>query len=521
MSFLKILITTPNYLLEHDMMSERTRVLESGYGEYYGLSWHSSGEHFVHSFSGIDNTSLLDLESYANSEKGGLFLNGSRTWSFLSQPHQILWVDDDYILITNSGRNALTRFSLNDHGVKNYRYDDILWDRLTAKGTEGSHYNSLYKIGNRIFLVAHNFGKGSFILELNWPFLEQVSDPIKVSASGIHNLWVTDDNQWFVLNSHMGSLVEVFEDKVVWSNNFQGLVRGLAASGNMVIIGHSEQHLKRENRATSGSGLWVIDKQFWKTLDFIPLGRYGCVHDVRIYNQPDDCHHGRILNPNVFSGLKGDSIFCSTDYRDSERNSIRQEMLKSVSQPCIYKINHWTVSVASKAPIIETDTEMITMPQESFLISTLKGIEKKKNVRVFAKLHLLTQNTGSHASLIARYLGPGDNNMCAALFQYFDDALNISLWETQGKWFEICRTELSLNEYRFKKISYNKKGVGQFIFPICFVVYESNVSVQIDSITQLEGRLIQPVTEGKVGIRLLGNSLGFSGVQANRSYANN
>jgi len=60
-SHLKLLITTPNFLLKYDMLAERAVVLESGLGECYGLSWHYSGNQLAYTFSGIIMTTAMGV----------------------------------------------------------------------------------------------------------------------------------------------------------------------------------------------------------------------------------------------------------------------------------------------------------------------------------------------------------------------------------------------------------------------------------------------------------------------------
>src|SRR5215510_10866827 len=163
-----LLISTPRFLVGYDTISKKTEILESGRGNYYGITWNPAGSDLIVSHSALDGATLVDLATYANSEVGFLTFSGQPTWPFLSAPHQILWVDD-MIVVTNTGRNALTKVNPSDHSIIQRRYDAVLWDRLTPTSHDGAHLNSLFYFDGTLYVVAHNFTKGSYILELDWP----------------------------------------------------------------------------------------------------------------------------------------------------------------------------------------------------------------------------------------------------------------------------------------------------------------------------------------------------------------
>jgi hypothetical protein len=105
---LHALISTPGFLISHDVGSSTSEILESGRGSYYGITWDPNGSKLAVGHSGMDEQTLVDLATYATSEQGYLTIGGQTTWQFLSAPHQILWVDD-MIAVTNTGRNSLVR----------------------------------------------------------------------------------------------------------------------------------------------------------------------------------------------------------------------------------------------------------------------------------------------------------------------------------------------------------------------------------------------------------------------------
>ena len=429
---MKALVSTPHFILECDLVTRRVEVLESGRGEYYGISWSPDGASLALSRSGLDNSGLASLESYANSEVGFLTIGATRTWRFLSAPHQLEWVDADCILATNTGRNALARVAVADHGIVLHRYGDSLWDRLTPAGREGMHLNSVTRKGDRVFVVAHNFDKGARILELAWPSLEKVAE-WPTPLVGVHNLWVMPEGRWLVCASGAGSLADARSGEEVWSGARQGYTRGLAASGGLVVVGHSEVTPQRHVRTASESGLWLVDRATWQTLDFIPLGYFGGVNEVRIHDEPDECHHGAVLRPDALAALgRG---------RDDER----RERLQRANRPTL-PAAEWAVVEATGAPEVG-DGGAVRMAPGAFALALRRGVEMAAG-SVRATLHLLGDSATDHASLVARYRGPGDRFMAAALFQVKGGRLMASLWVNDGEWRQLAERGFPAGEWR-------------------------------------------------------------------------
>ena len=101
------LVATPRFLLLVDLESRRVSVIEDGRQEYYGITWRPGGDQLILSHSGLDNESLVDLESYALSEVGWISAGPLHSSRFLSQPHQILCGPDGRVICTNTGRNSV------------------------------------------------------------------------------------------------------------------------------------------------------------------------------------------------------------------------------------------------------------------------------------------------------------------------------------------------------------------------------------------------------------------------------
>lgn len=511
---MKLLLSTPKYILHHDLQNNKTDVLDNGRGEYYGLTWNSYGDRLAFSYSGIENTSLITLEDYAQSEQGGLYIGGRKTWTFLSQPHQIQWIDN-YILVANTGRNTLSRYSIEDEGVKHFWLSDVRWDRLKKGGEEGGHFNSLCFKNGCVYIAAHNFSKGSYVLELEWPTLQVLRRVDAKFSAGIHNIWVTDDDQWIVCDSEVGALRDIKSREVLWCNNFQGYVRGLASSNNVIIVGHSERLADRTRRLYSETGIWVIDRKTWRTLDYINMGAFGTVHDVRIYDFEDECHHSTVLQSGTFADSFTDF---SNDILRSEiassKTAKRNAKRELAQLPSLFEFGEWIPVVATAYPKCTRSSSLIVIPDDAFFIGIYRGKPNGKITEISAKLHLMGNNIIHHGSLIARYKGPGDKNMCAALFQHDGSELYVSFWENTGRWDELSKEQIPLTE--IKKVHKAAEshvdsqdevlclGVTLVIDGRDAIVYVNGTSVLTIAIAD------QLDTEENIGIRLHGSSIGFS-----------
>lgn len=492
MLYMKLLISTPHFILGYSTQTKKVEVLESGPGQYYGISWSPDGQELAWSFSGVDDTTLIDLAAYAQSERGGVCIGRRRSWPCLSAPHQILWISEDYLLATNTGRNALTRISTEDFNTIQYRYDDSLWDRLSLQGTEGSHFNSLFHRGERIYLVAHNHTKASAILELEWPTLKYVSEQ-KLEISGIHNLWVTDDEQWVVCDSKAGGLLDARTNTVLWSNGRQGYTRGLAATASIIVVGNSEFAPVRSNRRNFDAGLWIIDRKSWETLDYVSLGHYGGVNDVRIIDEPDYCHHGVPLSASALNVL------------NASRLTIREQRLVRAREN--HALRGWDILDAG-APV-RLRGPAITSESGGHVTGMLRGVTQY-DVSLAAELHILGSNATDHASLVTRYIGPSDTNMCAGLFQFDGIAVTAAIWQHNGEWHKLAETNISAASLPLRTQD------AHMVLPVQFTTIGQQASIQIGGQKKITANLTHSMNtrQTRAGIRIHGSTFGFSAVSA-------
>lgn len=290
---MKLLATTPRQLLLVDVDSGTSEVLRARDGEYFGMSWDEDVIALTHSHHDCD--ALRTPEDYRAAVTGRIALyrpEGTvESEPALVAPHQALIVGD-HVVVTNSGRNALTVFDLEGRLVAHRSYGGVEWD-LTEAGRVGQHFNSLYAAGDELVAIAHDNGRKSEVWVFGWPDLE-VRRVLSTETEWAHNYWKCEHGT-LVCNSRFGSLVDLESGETLWRADEEPIVtRGLAATSDLLFVGRSEYGDRRQRRHNHG-GVWVLDRKTLRLLDTIVLPFSGCVNDLRLVGVRDDCHHGRLL----------------------------------------------------------------------------------------------------------------------------------------------------------------------------------------------------------------------------------
>ena len=293
------LVATGSYLLRVDLVTKEVVPIEGSRTEYYGISWFHDDTELTLSHSGLDNATLIDSASYAESEVGWISSGARTSKKFLSQPHQIICAPDGRVACANTGRNVVTVIDLARPGLyQEAGVGPARWDRLSLDKKTGDHLNSVFIKGERLYVIAHRFDKGSQLACFSYPDLEPVYIRPCEQKTGLHNIWITDDNQHISCHSDAGAVVELGANSVLWSSGSAIYTRGMAASKDYVLVGESLRS-GRDLRRSSASALWILDRKTWKAIDYICLGPYGAVNEVRLLDVPDEAHHGH-----VFKGLQ-------------------------------------------------------------------------------------------------------------------------------------------------------------------------------------------------------------------------
>ena len=289
------LVSTTRALLLVELNAKRVVPLEWERGEYYGISWFPGGEDLVLTHSLLDNGRLVDVATYAQSEIGILSAGARQTQGFLSQPHQIVCGSDGRVICTNTGRNAVSVIDLKRPDIiQETRISAARWDRLDSEKLIGDHLNSVFEKNSVLYVVAHQYGKGSALATFSYPDMQLLGVERIKNRTGLHNIWVTEEGQRIACDSNLGSVIDLNSNATLWDSGCPIYSRGLAATSDFVLVGESQKSM-RELRRASMSGLWLLDRKTWQPMDYFFLGPYGGVHDIRLLNVRDEAHHGHVF----------------------------------------------------------------------------------------------------------------------------------------------------------------------------------------------------------------------------------
>jgi len=322
-----LILSTPLAIYSYNLNSGKLRILATGEGEYFGITWDNSSIFLSH--SNIDNASLETENDYRNSNKGYIKMysdNGSYVvTSGLAMPHQILMDSLNRLLSTNTGLNSII---VTDNANKKLficKLNDIDCEVINGEKV-GNHINSFYENNDHLFVVAHNNGRNSDVYELNLHSL----DVIKIhhtQAEWAHNVWICEHGM-LICDSKNGSLYEVYSGETVWKADESPIItRGLAATDDYIIVGRSE-YGNRWSRKWSDGGLWILDRNSLKTIDIIKLPRTGCINELRLVGLNDSCHKAPVLDEDKLEYIVDISSF-SNLWRNIKYFNY---MIKSTSQ---------------------------------------------------------------------------------------------------------------------------------------------------------------------------------------------
>lgn len=416
-----LLVTTPDYLLRYDLDTRQTFVVDTGRPEYYGISWRVGAGEVYLSHSGIDNNALRSTEDYASSELGYVSMGRANSWQFLSQPHQILCVEQDRVIATNTGRNCVTVADTDDWSIRHHRFDEVLWDRLGEADRSGSHFNSVFARDGLLYVVAHNFEKGSFTLKLEWPGLRLI-ETMQYRVSGIHNLWVRDDGMILSCDSMGHGLVSLGDHRRVWDCCDPAcLTRGLAATTDRLYVGAS-MNGARADRRSGETGLWVVDAGGFATLDYHSLGRFGGVHEVRLLDMFDLCHpQGPVPMSPHLAGTPA-NLFAS-----------RRKLDEVVARAQVWKT--WEIIEGD----VSAEAASLVLGRDRQVLALRRGV-RGATFRIAAVLDL-SDRKAENCALVGRYKGPGDTNMVAAILHRNPPGqVALGLWRHDGATWECLGT---------------------------------------------------------------------------------
>jgi hypothetical protein len=404
---MKVLVTTPLYLLLVDLENRHVRPVEFHRAEYYGISWQPDGLDLYLSHSGLDNESLVDITTYARSETGWISYGKCETGKFLSQPHQIICAPDGRIVCSNTGRNCLTVIDLLKPGYfQEARISEPRWDRIFPEQNGGDHLNSVFINGDTLYVMAQRFDKGSLVAEFSYPDLTLLKTHACGNRRQLHNIWVTDEIQMIACHSETGALVELITDRVLWTCGLPIYLRGLAATDKVVILGESGRN-KRDLRKTSVGGLWILDRETWKALDYLCLGPFGAVNEVRILDEPDLAHHG-----SPFAGLHTLIARDAWECQRSNRLAIERD--------------YRNLDIIFGSPSMDAHA-WLAATENDLCMAIIKTPTCANGIAFTYDLNLT--KPGSHVGGVVAYRGEKeDNRMLVVLLQYNGKSTFGALW---------------------------------------------------------------------------------------------
>jgi len=488
-----LLIACPRRLFLLDTVTRELGVVGDDAPEYYGISWTPDGLELATTHSGLDNATLLTLEDYVDSECGHLRLGGRQGVQGLSQPHQVLCTND-HVLITNTGRNCITVARQDDLFFRHVWIDEVRWDRKSRDHACGRHLNSVFFKNDRLFVLAHNNDRASELLELTWPGLE-LTRVSPTHASSAHNIWVRPDGEVFVCDSMNGSLLEAHSGRTLWKSAIPNVwTRGLACAGDYIFVGMS-QAADRLGRTKSDGGVWILDRNTFQEIDFIVLPKSGGVHELRVVDEPDECHHGRPL-------LKVPPLL------DEPTETYRAEAAKptevKVPEP-FPVVGPWTIRIGS-ATLVE---DVLQFDGKAPLTLATHSDVQVADVSLSVDVSLKSSAHQQFVGLVARYAGLSDQNMVCALLEFISTRRGVltkaSLWNNHsGSWTSLAEAAWRNKLPRVLRFD----AIG------------TSLAMMIDGQRVLSAECPQCVGPGRVGLRgVTGRFRNFHATEVSRVQA--
>jgi len=428
---MNLLVSTASWVFRVDSETHEFSVIKGDEPEYYGISWPFDGKHLCLSHSGVDNAQVMDARAYYLSEKGSISLGDRKRADCLSLPHQILCTKN-HILATNTGRNCITVFNQNDLFYRHHWLDGIPWDHETVDGKRGSHFNSLYQTGDRLYLLAHNHNKPnhSYVLELSWPGLEVIRQ-IETSAFQAHNVWARADGEIVVCNSTAGSVIEAVSGRILWRNERRkSYTRGLACCGKSVFVGDSVDVSSRRARTIADGAIRVLDRSTWKETGFIRIPNSGCINEVRILDEPDECHHNH-----PFTGAMKEEKQAAERYQDHVN-----KFKSTITDAFRLADDDWQVC---QGFIFGTENDTMRSEEGCLTVATLQGPDVSDS-DICADVRLLGEDDFRHGGLVARYSGPGDENMYLGMLIQNGEHCEAGIWRNlDGEWVLLANKRIA------------------------------------------------------------------------------
>lgn len=433
---MKALVATINHILLVDLAAHTVQPVETGPGHYYGISWWENSEYPVlgHSFLRAEN--VLALEDPAAAEKGYLSFGPERSPSFLTTPHQVLCAPNGWVLAANTGRNRVTIYDRQNGMFKDLKTNSVNWDRM-GDDLPGEHFNSVYIRDNRLFVLAHGWHKLSYVLEYAFPSCEFIAKHPVRHRCGLHNIWVDDAGSMISCHSASGALIEIKSGETLWRGPAT-YTRGLAVTSDLILVGDSEiaMHADRNN---TQCGIWIINRNSLRTMDYIPLGPYGACHEIRVLDVPDEAHHGRIFRNIDWLEKRARELDAQAGARRDDLRRRRKQMLKSQQ---LLQHNEFDQRMHFIIGSTFANERGWLRPRDEYVyqkcVTAISKAVPASDCRLSLEYTFLPEYglKEQHLSLIFGYQGSHDKNMLAVFLHYTEQQCChlYLLKNTNGEW---------------------------------------------------------------------------------------
>lgn len=469
---MRLFVACTRKLLLVETADRTVEVVEDHRSGYYGVSWTLDGQELCLSHSNLKAEHLNSMEAYMDSDVGSISIGSRHAPISTSAPHQLLCTGDE-VVVVNTGRNCLTIVDRKTLLFRHVWLDRIRWDRKSIADRCGSHFNSVTRHGDRLYVLAHNWDRGSYILALSWPDLKPI-ERIETGAVSAHNMWVQDNGEIFVCDSHRGSVREARSGREMWSVGVRDhLTRGLASDGKHVFVGQVRVGTRSE-RAICDSGVYVLDRETWQLVDFVPLPKAGDVYELRLVDVPDFCHHGT-----PYIGPLAADLAATLRHQESVRQTLSGcperldvELSEISSEPVYWNAVHGQFEVfGSRAAALD------------LAISVAQGVQTR-DVCVTADV-FVGPGAGQHAGVVARYQGPGDSRMIVGMLASGSGTAFAEIWEQNGEgWAKLVSNAVPTGSGRL-----TLRAVGP------------HLELSLDGKVEARAKQVSEPAAGTVGVR--------------------
>jgi hypothetical protein len=209
--------------------------------------------------------------------------------------HQIDFIDDELFVLDTYNNRCLILMpmpsSLEDDSINEIKVVRVIYPRgrhvpvasYTKNGIHG-HFNSIYAIGDRVYILAHNntakTSRQSQVYVFEKHTMRLQHKILKVGSS-VHNLVVDTSTTMYMCDSDHSAVVALSDEatRVLWEDTVhRTFVRGMAVNDDVMLVGGSFRNQHKEN---SDGYLFLIDKSNFKTLCTIKMEEAGQIHDIR------------------------------------------------------------------------------------------------------------------------------------------------------------------------------------------------------------------------------------------------